>query len=126
VSDIERRIQRYRLSRFGPHTQPLRRRLRWVWMAALAWIVWAGLLSEHSFFRLWRMERENARMQEELDQVEAEIKRLGQERTNADLKRERAERLLRERAGMARPGEIVYRIRGERIDSLASGRDRQP
>ena len=118
MRDIERRIQRYQLSRFGPKTPPLRRRLRWVWLVALAWIAWAGLLSEHSFFRLWRMEHENARMEKELARVQAEIQRLNQERTNVDLKRERSERLLRERAGMARKGEIIYRIREDAPDSL--------
>jgi cell division protein FtsB len=64
------------------------------------------------------MERENERMKHEVDRVQAEIGQLDRERTDATLKRERTERLLRERAGMARPGEIVYRVRGESVDSL--------
>ena len=119
MRDIESRIRRYRLGRYGAEGHPVLRRLRWIWLAALAWVVWAGLLSEHSFFRLWRMERENARMRAEYVQVRSEMQQLDRERTNTDLKRERTERLLRERAGMARPNEIVYRIRAESTDSLA-------
>ncbi len=121
MRDIERRISRYQLGRYGAEGIPVLRRLRWIWLVALAWVVWAGLLSEHSFFRLWRMERENARMRAEHVQVRADIQQLDRERTDADLKRERTERLLRERAGMARPDEIVYRIRTESSDTLTRG-----
>lgn len=123
MRDIERRIRRYRLGRYGADGAPVLRRLRWIWLVALAWVVWAGLLSEHSFFRLWRMERENQRMGAERVQVRAEIQQLDRERNDAELKRERTERLLRERAGMARPGEIVYRIRDDSADTLARSKD---
>ena len=118
MRDSERRIRRYRLGRYGSDGFPALRKLRWVWLGVIAWAVWAGLLSEHSVFRLWRMEHENQRMRAERAEVRAELQQLDRERTDAELARERTERLLRERAGMARENELVYRVRNESPDTL--------
>lgn len=117
MRDISRRIQRYRLSRYSMPRDPVRRRLRWFWVAALAWLAWVGLFSEHSFYRLWRMKQERVRTERELQRTRAEIRTLDKDRRDPEAQRERAEKLLRERAGMARPGEIIYRIQDDRPDS---------
>ncbi len=118
MSDIERRIQRHRLSRFAPPGDPVHRRLRWFWLLALLWLVWTGLLSDHSFYRLWRLSAEQHRTQREIEATRATLARLDQEQRDPAAQRERAERLLRDN-GMARPGEIVYRIGSSPTDSLA-------
>jgi len=119
MRDIGTRIQRYRLSRYRPAAGPLGRPLQWLWIALAAWLVWTGLLSDHSFYRLWRLSREQRRSEIELERTREQVGALESENKDPRTRRERTERLLRERAGMAKPGEIVYRIRGASPDTLA-------
>jgi cell division protein FtsB len=118
MRDIGSRIGRYRLSRYAPPRDAVRRRLRWIWLAALAWIAWAGLLSDHSFYRLWRLEQEQQRTQLELERTRREIVALEKESRDPEARRDRNEREMR-RAGMARENEIVYRIHAPSTDSVA-------
>ncbi len=111
MRDIGNRLRRYRLSRYAPPTDPLRRGLRWGWVAIALWLIWIGVLSDHSLWRIWSLSRENARAERELSATRAEVERLDRELTDPRTQRELAERALREKTGMARPGEIVYRIR---------------
>jgi cell division protein FtsB len=92
---------------------------RWIWAGLALWLLWAGLVSDHSFYRIWRLGRENERYQLELERVRHEIDRLEAELRSPQAMRERAERQLREENGMAKPGEIIYRIFGGPRDSLA-------
>jgi cell division protein FtsB len=110
MRDIGRRINRYRLARYAPDGMPLARRLRIAWLIAAVWLAWAALLSEHSFYRTWRLDRENTRTRKELDRVRGEVERLDAEARDPAAERMRAERRLREQQGMAKPGEIIYRI----------------
>ncbi len=119
MRDIGVRIQKYRLSRYASPQSVFRRRLRWVWIVAAIWLAWAGLLSEHSYYRIWRLDREKAGAARELERVRSEIARLDAELQDPEAGRMRAERWLRERDGMARPKEIVYRIRSGIPDSLS-------
>lgn len=112
MRDIGNRLRRYRLSRYAPPGDPLRRGLRWGWIALALWLIWIGVLSDHSLWRIWSLSREHSRSQSELARTQAEVERLDSELTNPATQRELAERALRERTGMARPGELVYRIRG--------------
>ncbi len=109
MSDIGNRIRRYRLSRYAAPRDPVRRRLRWFWLLALLWLAWAGLLSNHSAYRLWRLGAEQHRTQLEIEKARMDF---------AAVERERAERMLRAN-GMARPGEVVYRVRDGAPDTLA-------
>ena len=118
MRDIGRRIERYRLSRYAPPESPIRRRIRWVWVGLGAWLLWAGVVSDHSFYQLWRIEREQRSAQRELAEVRAQIEMLEREARDPKAREERAERILREKSGMARRGEIVYRIRETGSDSL--------
>lgn len=118
MRDIGRRIQRYRLSRYRAPQGGLPRPPRWVWIAAALWLAWVGLVSEHSLYRIWRLSAENARSQRELEEARREIAPLDQRARDPKSRLRDAERALRHE-GFARPGEIIYRIEGDRSDSLA-------
>ena len=118
MRDIGRRIQRYRLSRYGAPQGMLGRPPRWVWLALLLWLAWVGFVSEHSLYRIWRMGAENARAQQELKEARREIARLDQDARDPKTRLRNAERALRHE-GFAKAGEIIYRIEGNQPDSLA-------
>ena len=118
MRDIGSRIQRYRLSRYASPQDPLRRRLRWAWLALVSWLLWAGVTSDHSFARLWRLNRERAQVRRDLGRVQQETERLERELRDPGARRDLAERELREKSGMARPDEIIYRIREAPVDSF--------
>jgi cell division protein FtsB len=79
--------------------------------------VWIAVLSDHSLWRIWRLSNENARAEHELERARLSVSKLENQVENPENNRELAERVLRERTGMAKPGEIVYRIRGNQPDS---------
>ncbi|TMQ65317.1 MAG: septum formation initiator family protein [Candidatus Eisenbacteria bacterium] len=117
MRDIGTRIQRYRLSRYGPADDSWRRRLRWAWPLIGLWLLYAGLLSEHSWFRLWRLSAENERLRADLETTRAQIGTLDGRLTDPRQRQRWGERTLRERDGMARKGEIIYRYQGGAADS---------
>ncbi len=119
MSDFVRRLERHRGSRFGPGPDPLRRRLPLLWLLLGVWGVWVGFVSDHSLWRIWRLSRESAQSKRALAEARTQISKLEAERDDPDLRRLRAERVLRERDGMARKGEIVYRIQAPASDTLA-------
>jgi cell division protein FtsB len=110
VRDIGDRIRRYRLTRFGPRDSSLFRRLAWVWPILGLWGAYVLFLGEHSVLRIWRLSRENQRMQTELISTRHELDRLEGRMNDPNVMRERAEHMLRERSGWAKKGEIIYRI----------------
>jgi cell division protein FtsB len=118
MRDIGRRIQRYRLSRYGNTVNPVARRLRWIWLVTVAWLAWVGVLSDHSFYRIWKLERQKTEARQELEQATAARAQMDAELKDPAAKRERAEDLLRTEHGMARPGEIIYQVRPVPADSL--------
>lgn len=118
MRDIGRRIQRYRLSRYGSPPGILGRPPRWVWLVLALWLAWVGFVSEHSVYRIWRMGAESARAQRELKEARREIARLDRDARDPKTRLRNAERALRHE-GFARPGEIIYRIEDGRPDSLA-------
>jgi len=120
MRDIPRRIERYRLSRYGAPARPeFRRRLVWVAVAGLAWAAWAGFLSDHSLYRIWRLSRENDAAVHDLARLRGQIATLEKDSRDPEVARRRAEQWLRERGGMAQPGEIIYRIEETPRDSVA-------
>ncbi len=108
MRDIGQRIQRYRLARYAP----ARRRipLTWAGVALGAWALWAGLVSNHSFYHLWRLERAGAIERADLEQVRGQLKQLDRQTRDPRVRLADAERHLREDAGWSRPNEIIYRI----------------
>ena len=113
MRDTIRRIQRHRLSRYASTDETVARRLRWMWPIAMIWLVYVVALSEHGFYRIWRLHREHARVKAEIAAVRGEIERMERENRDPEARRARAEKVLREGGGWARPGEIIYRIQGE-------------
>jgi cell division protein FtsB len=120
VRDIGSRLQRYRLSRYADPESVRRWRIaRWLLPAAGLWLLYAGVLSEHSLLRLWQLDRAQSRTARQLEVTQAEIERLDGQLNDPAKRRELQERVLRERNGFARPGEIVYRIEGGRVDTVS-------
>ena len=117
MSDIGRRIRRYRLSRYAAPSRALPRPPRWLWIAGALWLAYVGFLSEHSFYNIWRMSAENGRVQRELAEVRRELARLDREARDPRARQREAERALRGE-GFARPGEVIYRVETEPPDSL--------
>jgi cell division protein FtsB len=111
MRDIGARIQRYRLSRYAAPEDRVRRSLRWAWLFAALWLVWVGFVSEHNFVRLWQLTREHQRSSAELRRLDAEVARLDAQQRDPAAQRLLAEHALREKSGMAKPGEIIYSIR---------------
>jgi cell division protein FtsB len=109
MRDIGTRIQRYRLSRYERRDPPLLRRLRWAWPLVALWLVYVGFLSEHSLYRLWRLNRENERLRTTLGATRQEIEHLDRQLNDPRASQERGEHALRERNGMGRRTEIIYR-----------------
>lgn len=107
MRDIGARIQRYRLTRYGRSGGVT---LRWAWPLLFLWLVYAALIGEHSFFNIWRMDRESARLQAELNATRAELEHLEHQLRDPSERKRIGEHALRERSGFARPGEILYRI----------------
>ena len=118
MRDIGHRIQHYRLSRYAHPRDPVRHRLRWALPVIAIWLVWASFLSSHSLYRLWQLQRGNLRAQAELKELQSETRRIREELQDRAALRRLAERVLREKNGMARAGEIIYRVRGADPDTL--------
>jgi cell division protein FtsB len=118
MRDIGSRIKRYRLSRYAAPEDRVRRRLRWVWVLAALWVIWIGAVSDHSLLRIWILSQQNAQVQHQLASARTDIDRVDRDLHDARSARIRAEKELREKHGMAREGEIVYRIRDDAPDSL--------
>jgi cell division protein FtsB len=122
MRDIDARLRRHRLSRYGPPTGPFRRGMRWGWVALGIWLFWIGFVSDHSLWRIWRLGRDNAKAERELARTRAAVSELDAQLSDPASQRELAERVLREKTGMAKPGEIVYRIRpGAQADTTRPG-----
>ena len=121
MRDIGQRIQRYRLTRFGPRNASLLRRLAWVWPILGLWGVYALFLGEHSVLRIWRLSQENHRMRAELARAQKELTQIEKRMTDPRAVRNDAEHAIRERSGFARRGEIIYRFEDDKADSSSSG-----
>jgi cell division protein FtsB len=119
MRDIGERIQRYRLTRFGPRNASLLRRLAWAWPILGIWGAYVLLLGEHSLVRIWRLSNENQRMRAELISTRKELNRLEGRINDPQMMRDRAEQILRERSGYAKRDEIIYRYQDSKADTLA-------
>ena len=108
MRDIGRRIQSRRLTRYAHARAP--RLALWIWLALGAWILYAGLLSNHSFYQLWRVQRISRREQARLLETQTALRHLDRQARDGNERKRIAERMLREQEGWSRPGEIIYRI----------------
>jgi cell division protein FtsB len=117
MRDIGERIQRYRLTRYGPRDASLLRRLAWVWPILALWAVYALFLGEHSLLRIWKLSREDQRMRHKLVSTRKELDQMEDRMNDPRVIRDRAEHVLRERSGFAKPGEIIYRTPETKADT---------
>ena len=115
MRDIGSRIGRYRLTRYARRRGV--RGVTWILVGLGLWLLWAVAISDHSLLRIWRLRRERSTAQHDLADVRREHARIEAELERPGARRKLAERRLREESGMARPGEIVYRIRGDAADT---------
>ena len=117
MRDITRRLARHP-SAYGPPRGPWVRLRRLFAIGLGVWLLWAGLLSEHSALRLWQVGRKNTRVQNEASTVQTEAERIDRQLRDPAERHDLAEQVLREEHGLARKGEQVYRVDGSVSDSL--------
>jgi cell division protein FtsB len=84
-------------------------RKHWLWLVPAAWLLWSGVISDHSLWRISRLRHELASARAQLQHVNSETASLGARLADPREKADHAEATLRAQ-GMARPGEIIYRF----------------
>jgi cell division protein FtsB len=85
---------------------------RWFWLVAGVWLAWVGVISEHSFWRIYQLKHEIAQAEAEGRKLKEDTSRLQAQLVDPEAKRFRAEEIARTQHGWAAPGEIVYKFRG--------------
>ena len=106
----------------------MRRGLRWAWLAGALWLR-LGRVRERAQPRaaLAARPRAPALGGRAASGSHGEVARLDAQQRDPAARRALAEHALREKSGMARPGEIIYRIRpGEPGEALTDGRRARP
>jgi cell division protein FtsB len=88
----------------------LRQNLNWFLALGLALLLLQDVFGTHGLLAMRRAQKEAARVQLEIDQIDRENRRL-QENVKA-LKTDPAaiERIAREEMGLARPGEYIFKL----------------
>ncbi len=109
MRDIEARLRRRRLERYRTAPSPWRRVGRWIAAIAGLWMLYSALLSDHGFFRIWRLQEQYRRTQAELAATSREIERNEAQLERPGGRQEFDERELRERLWV-RKGEIIYQV----------------
>jgi cell division protein FtsB len=113
--DITGRVLRKPLhSPYGAGAGPSWR--RWVLLVAAGWLLYVSVLSDHSLWRIMRLRQELTASDAEVKHVRSETHKLEQRLDDPRARADHAEEVLRTQ-GMARPGEIVYRLGGSAADS---------
>jgi len=116
MRDITRRLARHP-SAYGPPQGPWARLRRVIAIGLGLWLLWAGLVSDHSLIRLWQVGHRDVQVAAEARTVQAEAERIDHQLRDPGQRRDLAETVLREEHGLARAGEQVYRVDGSAPDS---------
>jgi cell division protein FtsB len=90
---------------------------RWIWFALGGYLLYVGLLSDHSLLHILQLKGRLNRLEHETRQVDAETADLKSRNADAESRRFRAEEIARTQHGWAADGEIVYRFRDGSADS---------
>lgn len=72
-------------------------------------IVGFALFGGRGFVHRFRLEQQKTELEQKIREAEAEQKRLQQESRSLDTNKRTIEKVAREKYGMTRPGETVYR-----------------
>ena len=100
-----RRPGRYRGSRNGhSHLK------RWLGMVVVVALLFFMAVNQHGLLRLWRLQREQVRLEVEIALLRERSNELRQVRTRQDNDMQYIERLARERYRMVKKGEKVFRV----------------
>jgi cell division protein FtsB len=75
----------------------------------LAWIVYEGALSQHSVVNLYKFKKEKSQLEQELATAEAKRDSLKRQIELIESDDFTIEKLAREKMGLAKEGEIIYR-----------------
>jgi cell division protein FtsB len=110
MRDIGRELQRRRLERFQPSGPPWGRRGRWIVALAAIWLLYSTILSDHGFYRIWRLQEQNRRADAELVSLDHEIDQLEAMLRSPEQKRRRVEAEIRGRR-MAGANELIYDVK---------------
>jgi cell division protein FtsB len=86
---------------------------RWFWLALGGWLAWVTVISEHSFWRIARLQHQVASAERDSHKLNDDTDRLGAQVGDAEAKRFRAEEIARTQHGWMAPGELVYKFRGD-------------
>jgi len=110
MRDVGREFQRRRLQRYQPAGPAWGRRGRWLVAFVGLWLLYSVFLSDHGFYRIWRLEDLNRRTEAEQASTNREIEEIESKLKNPELKRQSEEAELRAK-GMARPIELLYDVK---------------
>ena len=100
-----RRPGRYRGFRTGDS-----RLKRWLAMVVVVALLFFLAVNQHGLLRLWRLQREQVRLEVEIALLRERSHELRQVRTRLDNDMQYIERLARERYRMVKKGEKVFRV----------------
>jgi len=108
MRDLGVRIARQKLLRYRVPEADGARWRRWVLLAAAAWTIWALFLSDHSVTHLLKLKSDRDRLSGQLVRAQEELRRTQSRALVGKPTPDMAERILRERHGYAREGELIY------------------
>ena len=108
MKDVGVRIARQKLLRYRVPESDGARWRKWVILAVGAWIVWALFLSDHSVTRLLKLKSDRDRLAGQLARAQEELQKTRSHALGGKPTSDEQERILRERHGYARAGEIIY------------------
>lgn len=90
------------------------------WLMGLATslvLMMVFVLSDHGLYELYQLKRQQAMIEERIQELEIENEQLAEEKKRLESDMEYIERLARERYRMAREGEKVFRVIPKSEDS---------
>jgi cell division protein FtsB len=88
----------------------LRRNLTWFLVAGLALLLLQDIFGTHGVLAMRRSLKEAAQVQQEIDRLNAENKKMQDNVQNLKSDPATIERIAREDLGLARPGEYIFKI----------------
>jgi len=79
-------------------------------LAAAGWVFYTLLAGDHGYLRIRELESQRAHLDDEISQLETEVASVKQRLREATDDPYQLEKIARERYGLARPDETIYRF----------------